>query len=179
MEHVHLHNRILFSDKSVFTQDGIINLRKEHLWAEDNPHAAVQTKSLHRFTVHVWCGILGNSLIGLHFFHGTLNAQRYLHFLQEILPELLQEVPLALRRNMYFMHDGAPPHFCAQVRGILDTIYKRRWIGRHGPIKWPPRLPHLTPCDFLWGNINIWCMKLASCNPETNSLKKSKRPVRY
>ncbi len=32
-------------------------------------------------------------------------------FCKENLPELLQEVPLALRRNMYFMQDGVPPHF--------------------------------------------------------------------
>ncbi len=38
VEHVHLHNRILFSDESLFTQDGIFNLRNEHMWAEDNPH---------------------------------------------------------------------------------------------------------------------------------------------
>ncbi len=67
-EHVHLHNRILFSDESLFTQDGIFNSRNEHLWAEDNSHAAIPTKSQHRFTVHVWGGILGNSLIGPHFF---------------------------------------------------------------------------------------------------------------
>ncbi len=83
VEHVHLHNQILFSDESLFTQDGIFNSRNKHLWAEGSPHAAIQTKLQHRFTVHVWCGILGNSLIGPHFFHDTLNAQRYLHFLQK------------------------------------------------------------------------------------------------
>ncbi len=61
VEHVHLHNRILFSDESLFMQDGIFNSLNEHLWAEDNPHAAVQTKSRYRFTVYVWCGNLGTS----------------------------------------------------------------------------------------------------------------------
>ncbi len=53
VEHVHLHNRILLSDESPFTQDGIVNSRIEHLWPENNPHAAIQTKSQPRFTVHV------------------------------------------------------------------------------------------------------------------------------
>ncbi len=75
VEYVHLHNRILFSDESLSMQDGIFNSRNKHLWAEDNPHAAIQTKSQHKFTVHVWCGILGNSLIDPHYFHDTLNAQ--------------------------------------------------------------------------------------------------------
>jgi hypothetical protein len=29
-----------------------------------------------------------------------------------------------------------------------------RWIGRGGPIAWPPRSPDLTPLDFfLWGYV--------------------------
>ncbi len=139
----------MFSDESLFTQYGIFNTRTEHLWAEDNPHVAVKTKSQHRFTVHVLYGILRNSLIGPHFFHDTLNAQSYLRFLQENLPELLQEVPLALRRNMYFMRNGAPPHFGTQVRRFLDTTYTRRWIGRYGPIEWPPLSPDLKLFDFF------------------------------
>jgi hypothetical protein len=27
-----------------------------------------------------------------------------------------------------------------------------RWVGRDGPIPWPPRSPDITPLDFfLWG----------------------------
>ncbi len=168
MERIHLHNRILFSDELLFSQDGNFNLHNEHLGAEDNPHATVQTKSQHRFTVNVWGGILGNLLIGPHFFHDTLNAQRYLRFLQKNLPELLQEVPMALHRNVYFMHDGAPPHFGTQVRRFLDTTYTTRRISRHRLIEWPSPSPDLTPCDFFMGNIKVRCIKLASHNPETN-----------
>jgi hypothetical protein len=31
--------------------------------------------------------------------------------MQEILPDVLDDVPLQLRVDMWFMHDGAPPHF--------------------------------------------------------------------
>ncbi len=34
-EPAHLHNRILFSDESLLTQDEIFSSRNEHLWAED------------------------------------------------------------------------------------------------------------------------------------------------
>jgi len=38
------------------------------------------------------------------------------------------------------------------VRRFLDERYPNRWIGRKGPITWPPRSPDLTPLDFyLWG----------------------------
>ncbi|EFN79592.1 hypothetical protein EAI_04836, partial [Harpegnathos saltator] len=34
------------------------------------------------------------------------------------------------------------------------TVFPHRWIGRRGPIEWPPRLPDLSPNDyFLWGHL--------------------------
>ena len=36
----------------------------------------------------------------------------------------------------------------------MATTYPGRWIGRVGPVGWPPRSPDLTPLDFLlWGHI--------------------------
>lgn len=53
---------------------------------------------------------------------------------------------------MYFMHDGAPAHFALRVRQYLDRKYGEKWIGRGGPIAWPPRSPDLNPLDFFfWG----------------------------
>lgn len=78
----------------------------------------------------------------------------YLEFLENDLPILLDDVPLQLRQQMIFQHDGAPPHFTRNVRAHLDQVYPDRWIGRGGPIHWPARCPDLTPLDyFLWGNI--------------------------
>jgi hypothetical protein len=37
------------------------------------------------------------------------------------------------------------------VRRSLNATFQDRWIGRGGPIRWPPRSPDLTPLDyFLW-----------------------------
>jgi len=77
-----------------------------------------------------------------------------LDFLQNHLPELLEDVPLNIRQNLYFMHDGAPPHFRITVREYLDRAFPRHWIGRAGFIAWPSRSPDCTPLDFfLWGHI--------------------------
>ena len=49
---------------------------------------------------------------------------------------------------------GAPPHFTRDVRGHLNRRFGQRWMGRGGPIPWPPRSPDLTPIDyFLWGRM--------------------------
>ena len=60
---------------------------------------------------------------------------------------------------MMFMQDGAPAHFSTGVRDHLDNIYPLRWIGRGGPVAWPPRSPDLNPPDFLlWGHLkNLVC----------------------
>ena len=40
--------------------------------------------------------------------------------------------------------------YCTKWR--RDATFPLRWIGRRGPVEWPPRSPDLTPPDFfLWG----------------------------
>jgi hypothetical protein len=74
-------------------------------------------------------------------------------FVEEKLVEMLEEIPLAFRRNMWFQHDGAAAHFAHHVRKHLTATYSDRWIGRGWPVAWPPRSPALTPIDFfLWGS---------------------------
>jgi hypothetical protein len=49
---------------------------------------------------------------------------------------------------------GAPQYFCHYFRNRLDRETARRWIGRGGPIAWPPRSPDLTPLGiFLWSYV--------------------------
>ncbi|KZC04024.1 hypothetical protein WN55_01285 [Dufourea novaeangliae] len=57
-----------------------------------------------------------------------------------------------LRRNLWFQHDGALPHYAVSVRNWLNKNFRNKWIGRGGPVTWPPRLPELSSRDFfLWG----------------------------
>ncbi|KAG1703701.1 hypothetical protein GQR58_004165 [Nymphon striatum] len=40
------------------------------------------------------------------------------------------------------------------VRNLLDETFPDKWIGRRGPIEFPPRSPDITPMDFfVWGVI--------------------------
>lgn len=79
-----------------------------------------------------------------------------MQFLEDELPPLLDELgfPEEVRYNLIFMQDGAPPHYAAAVRNFLNQEYPNAWIGRGGPIAWPPRSPDLNACDyFLWGHM--------------------------
>lgn len=150
------HKQILFTDEACFTRRGMTNLHNEHVYADENPHATKTTHYQHEFRVNVWAGIIDNFIVGPVILPNRLNGDHYLDHLQNTLPDLLDDIPLGLRRNMWFMHDGAPPHFTLAVRNHLHEQYPNKWIGRgnDAPVNWPPRSPDLTPLDyFLWGTL--------------------------
>lgn len=83
-----------------------------------------------------------------------LNRHNYLAFLRDVLPWHIARanIPIEIRPTIIFMHDGCPVHFARIVREHLDDEYGENWIGRGGPIAWPPRSPDFNVCDyFLWG----------------------------
>jgi len=102
----------------------------------------------------VWCGLLGNKLIGPFVFDSNLKGNTYEVFLRNVLPGLLEDIPLMIRSQMYFQHVGAPPHYTGHVMDYLNEFFPNRWLGRGGPVAWPPRSPDLTPLDYyLWGHM--------------------------
>src|SRR5215469_10793136 len=75
--HRELLSVILFTDEASFTRDGINNLRNVHTWSHRNPHATCVTHFQRRFSVNVWCGVLGNRLIGPFVFDNNLTGNTY------------------------------------------------------------------------------------------------------
>ena len=145
---------VLFTDEATFTRVGVINLHNRHTWARKNPHARVESSHQHRFSINVWAGCIGDYLLGPVVLPRRLTGQTYLDFLQNMLPLLLEDVPLGLRQAMWLMHDGAPAHFSINVRRHLNTTFPGRWIERGDPVAWPARSPDLNPLDFwFWGHL--------------------------
>ena len=116
-----------------------------HTWSHDNPHETSVTKVQRRFSVNVWCGLLGNKFVEPFVFDNNLTGNTYEVFLRNELPGLLEDIPLMIRSKMYFQHDGAPPHYTRHVREYLNESFPNRSLGRDGSVAWPPRLPDLTP----------------------------------
>ena len=64
-------------------------------------------------------------------------------------------------------HDGAPPHYALCSRQVINEIFDEKWIGRGGPVAWPPRSPDLTsPNYFLWGFDKERVMVVAPTTPD-------------
>jgi hypothetical protein len=89
---------------------GIFNIHNSLFWGEANPHAAFVHCHQKCFAVSVWASFVRDSLIGSYVLLSRFSAQIDWVFLEEMLPELLEEIPLALRRNMWFQHNGAAGH---------------------------------------------------------------------
>jgi hypothetical protein len=104
--------------------------------------------------VSFWVGILGDQLLGPVVVPNRLTGAVYHSFLVDDLPVHLEHVPLHQRQHMWFMLDGAPPHFLRIVRPHLNQALDERGIGRGGPVSWPALSPDLNPPDFwLWGHL--------------------------
>jgi len=58
-----------------------------------------------------------------------------------------------------FQQDGSPTQY-KDVRGYLSWNFPQRWLGRTGKeddelMRWPPRSPDLTPCEFFFSG-GLW-----------------------
>ncbi|KAJ8953752.1 hypothetical protein NQ318_015408 [Aromia moschata] len=114
-------SNILFTEEASFTKNGITNLHNAHVWADEKPHATVVSHYQHQFqSINVWAGIIGNFLIGPFILPERLNGQLYLEFLQNDFPNFIEDLPLETRRNMYFIHDGAPAHYSHSILNYLS-----------------------------------------------------------
>jgi hypothetical protein len=115
---------VLWSDEAYFTRDGINNFHNEHIWALQNPHAIRKRRFQQRFSVNLWGGIYNRSFLPLQMINDRLNANIYRNFLQNTIFDLIDNVPLNLIQNMYYQHDGAPPHRGRAVTEWLNEIFQ-------------------------------------------------------
>ena len=136
---------ILFTDESTFTNKGTINRQNVRKWTPENPCWKIDVPN-RGFRINVWAGIVGDRIVGPHFFDGTLTAEKYGQFLEE---ELSDWMPAPERRTTWFMQDGARVHTTRGNLNILRRLFGRRVISLRTAHPWPPRSPDLTPLDFF------------------------------
>ena len=54
----------------------------------------------------------------------------------------------------------------------MNEIFDAKWIGRGGPVAWPPRSPDITSPDyFLWGFVKERVMAVVSTTPDDMKVK--------
>ena len=148
-ENDRLNDLVLWSDESNFKLNGTINRHNCVYWSRTNPHEVMEREQFGA-GVTVWAGMWSGGIIGPYFFEGTVTAESYQAMLNDFLFPAMERLPGAT--EVWFMQDGASPHYALTTRNTLDAHFENRWIGRRGPVEWPARSCDLTPLDFfLWG----------------------------
>ena len=142
------HKHIVFSDESTFYLTGVVNRHNCNYYNLQNPHLR-EVEKLKSLGITVWAAVTFSGVLSFDISVHTMNAERYCQVLRDhIIPHF--DVP-EMKEALY-QHDGAPAHYSNAARQILDNLLPGRWIGRRGPMEWPPRSPDLSVCDFfLWG----------------------------
>lgn len=77
-----------------------------HYWSNENPHWMRTVSFRYRWTLNVWCGIISDFIIRPYFFDGIVNAEIYCDLLSNHLHLFLKELPLNVRREMWFQQDA-------------------------------------------------------------------------
>lgn len=166
-------SNVLWTDEANFCRNGHVNLHNAHYWSATNPHWLLQSRHQYQWSFSVWCGIFDGRIIGPVFFDKTLTTNLYVsEILEGQVDEFICSIPLAQLRRIWFQHDGAPAHSSSRSRDWLRAAFKEQWIGRHGPVPWPPRSPDMTPLDFfLWGYIKDRVYARETTTPDALKLK--------
>ena len=122
-------SHVLFSDKANFENTENVNRHNMHYCANENPRWMRTVSFQHPWSVNCWCGIVGDHVIGPYFFEGCLTGHVYAYFLQNILPQLMEDVSLHVRMHMWMQRDGAPPHYALCSRQVMNGFFHGKWIG--------------------------------------------------
>ena len=95
-----------------------VNRHNMHYWANENPRWMITVPFQHSWSVNCWCGIVGDHVIRSYFFEGRLTGEVYAKFLQNVLPQLMEDVLLSC---------------CHRVKPWQVTSIERNWCvwGEH------------------------------------------------
>jgi hypothetical protein len=83
----------------------------------------------------VACLVVDDCLVGPRVLPHRLTGHHYRDFLLHYLPELLEDVPMAVRARMWHIHGGAPAHLVllCEMFSATTIMSHDQWIGREGP----------------------------------------------
>ena len=145
----HFAASVLYTDKAAFSLQDAMSCHNLHRCSDENLHATRLHAAQRNFSVNVWTSIVGDCLLLPYILPERMIGSTYITFLQEVLPGMLNNFPMPIRRRIQFHHDGAPAHLSTDIRAHLQATSPGDWIGRGGPIAWPPLSPNLSPVIFL------------------------------
>ena len=99
----------------------------------------------HPTKVHVWAGISWNGATRICIFTGIMDADMYIHILQQcLLPSIRGLYPLHHR----LMQDNDPKHTSKAVQAFFQQNQINWW-------KTPPESPDINPIECVWHELKV------------------------
>jgi hypothetical protein len=108
----------LWTEEACYSRDSVFIA---HLWVRDNPPATRKHGYQIRFSVSIWATIAGDIAVGPHVLNKSMHARRYRDFLETVILDLLEDMPLAVRWELWFQYNGAPARYGKGVRKLLKA----------------------------------------------------------
>jgi hypothetical protein len=141
-------DKIIWTDETIFKLNGHINRHNSIYWASENLGINIE-RDFNVTGISVWIGLSSYDVIGPFFFSSTVTGESYVEMLQDYFQPAIADWPDL--NDFWYQHDGAPDHYSRIAREYLDEMLPGRWMGRRGPVQWPPRSLDLSPPDlFAW-----------------------------
>ncbi|GBM98989.1 hypothetical protein AVEN_45562-1 [Araneus ventricosus] len=90
---------------------------------------------------------------------GSRNSKVAMHYARKPLTappggKIRKDLPSSDLWNVWFQHDGTPPHKVSSVQQYIRDTFQQQVVGYGGCVEWPPCSHDLKPLDFfLWGYI--------------------------
>ena len=118
--------------------------------------------------LNVWCGLFHDRDIGPFILEHSITGAVYLGMIENFVMRQIEDLNDDVIFSTTVHH-----HWSFNARYFLDQKMPGRWIGRDGPIPWPPRSPAIIPLDFfLWvdsvkalkeEDLTDLCLRIPSC----------------
>ncbi|KFM77029.1 Transposable element Tc1 transposase, partial [Stegodyphus mimosarum] len=119
------------------------------IWGSENPHEYREAQRDFP-KVNVWCGLMHDRVTRPFFFYRKDGVISRIH--RHVGKLRISTTRRASAACLFATRWLQQPHWGTIVRSSLNDHFIGRWIGRGGPIPWPPRSPDISPLDFLfWG----------------------------
>lgn len=143
---------VFFTDEKIFYVSPPVNTQNNRIWSSGRKRDVQPERMLvqrAKFSAHfmVSAGVCYNGKGKLHFVDekAKINSDYYIN---NLLPELVDDCRTLLPNDFIFQQDGAPAHTSRQTQN---------WIEQNCPNfiskdEWPPNSPDLNPLDYhVWG----------------------------
>ena len=87
---------VLFNEEVKFSKEGTFKMRSQYISSVINPYSTTLDEYQQKFSMNVYSGILYDYLVGPYVLPDHLTSATYHMFLEQVLRNLLEAVPLPI-----------------------------------------------------------------------------------